>query len=207
MPISDFSIYLTLDPVSTAPITVFRERFPFGLSPSRWLGISLFYAVPYRHPEYCGEKLPEFAAQESHFPVEIGPPYTMYRNGTFNIRLGLPFPALRNLRMRPSASLQAVIDYMTRNPVWDPADPRYNNVRLFKPNVAISHSIPGESGKLDAGPGGHIMRELELEYARGIGPARAVGLAIWEQPYKRERAYKLAALSNDGIEFSFQGSK
>jgi hypothetical protein len=91
---------------------------------------------------------------------------------------------------------------MAQNPIKNPKDPRYTNMRQFTPNVTISHNIPREPGKLDAGTGGRILKELELEYARGIGPVKAVGLEIWERPYRGP-----SKTHDDRINFSFRGSK
>jgi hypothetical protein len=75
-------------------------------------------------------------------------------------------------------------------------------MRSFKPSATISHSIPAKGGNFDGEPAGRIMKLLELEYARGIAPVKAVGLFIFKQPKLHQKRQ-----NSDRIELSFQDLK
>jgi hypothetical protein len=196
---SDFCIGLTIDPVTIAAINALRDKLAYIPFRRPWNSTQMFYAMPGRHLEYTVDNLTEFTSQESSFTMDFGPPFSRFHHGKCHIGLTIPSPLLIDLRMRLSVSLKIVLEDMARNPVSAAKNPSYTNMRSFKPSVTISHSIPATAGNFDDEPARRIMKLLELEYARGIAPVKAVGLYIFEQPKLYQKCQ-----NSDRIEFSFK---
>jgi hypothetical protein len=94
------------------------------------------------------------------------------------IFLGLQIlsPALMDFRARISTSLKPVFEDMAQHPVRRLSNPRYTNMRPYKPNVTINHSILDDEAGAKTAEG--IFEELKLEYTRGIAPVKAVSMCI-----------------------------
>jgi hypothetical protein len=201
---TDFCIGLTIDPETITAINALRDKLAYIPFRQPWTSTQLFYAMTNRHLEYTVDKLAEFTSQESSFSIDFGRPFNKRHDGKCHIGLTIPSPLLIDLRMRLSVSLKTVLEDMARNPVSGPKNPSYTNMRSFKPSVTISHSIPTEGSNFDGEPAGRIMKLLELEYAKGIAPVKAVGLSIFKQPKHKSPPKRQ---NGNMIEFSFQNSK